>query len=277
MKKYLILFIFWLSKQYYKENISNFRRNNSCRINFRMLCLSRGFPKICLVEVKICHICEKYDFSLFLNISNKKTMTKKQSKKVVENKKEVLQSELQKLAHSGTKDAIKKIEKYTKEEKDPGKRAYAEMALEECEMFYYQPTNEKEEKDFDLCKLIRKKEESVEDKKLEIEKLKSILEKSELEGRVHKKVLENNKKKKEDWQYNWMPDFVAWERGELEKIKNDIAYDEAWVKEAKKMIKTERYKNIPARYLDRFDIDFEEDFFEDPCDCEDKYFHEPPF
>ena len=35
--------------------------------------------------------------------------------------------------------------------KSPEKKDYAEMALEECELFYYSPANEKEEEEFLLC------------------------------------------------------------------------------------------------------------------------------
>ena len=89
-------------------------------------------------------------------------MPKKSNKSAVEIK-ELSQDELQKLAHEGTKEAMEKIEKYIKTEKDFEKGEYAKMALEECEMFYYQPKNEKEEEEFMLCEMIRRREENIDD------------------------------------------------------------------------------------------------------------------
>ncbi|MFZ2975335.1 MAG: hypothetical protein WA055_01750 [Candidatus Moraniibacteriota bacterium] len=206
-------------------------------------------------------------------------MSKKAKKEVVVVK-ELSQGELQKLAHLGTKEAIEKIEKYIKTEKDYEKRSYAQMALEECEMFYYQPKNEKEEEEFMLSELIRQRESRIDDQMMEIEKLKLTLEKSALEGKVHEKVLAKHKNKKEEWKYNWMQDFVCYEENELPKIKEQIVYDEAWIEEAKKMITTERYKNMPVRHLGHFNFNFGEDSFDDKeegceygddCDCEDVF------
>lgn len=199
-------------------------------------------------------------------------MAKKVNKAVVVTK-ELTPGELQKLAHAGTKEALAKIEKYIKTEKDQDKREFAEMALEECEFFYYEPKNDKEEEEFLLCELIRRRELDIEDMITEAYTLQTRLERATLEGKVHEKVLAKHKNKKETWQYNWMTDFVTLEQNELQRIEDQIAYDEAWVVEAKKMITTARYKNIPARYMEslQFDFDDEEIFDEDDeCfDCED--------
>ncbi|MFA6159597.1 MAG: hypothetical protein WC678_00715 [Parcubacteria group bacterium] len=197
-------------------------------------------------------------------------MSKKTKKEVVVVK-ELSQGELQKLAHSGTKEAIEKIEKYIKIEKDYDKRAYAEMALEECEMFFYQPKNEKEDEEFTLSELIRRKERYIDDQTMKMCDIKERIEKLMLEKKVHEKVLAKHKNKKEEWKYNWMQDFVSMEENELHKIEEDLGYDEAWVAEAKKMITTARYKNMPARQLGHFNFNFGEDYFDDEkddCDCE---------
>lgn len=192
-------------------------------------------------------------------------MSKKFNNKIAERieKKELSQGELQGLAHAGTKEAIEKIEKYIKEEKDLEKRAYAEMTLEECEMFYYQPTNEKEEEEFMLCELIRRRENHIDKQMMEIEKIKLALEKSALDGKVHEKVLAKHKDKKEEWKYNWMPSFTCYEENELPKIEEQIIYDEAWIAEAKKMITTVRYETMPVRYLGHFDFNFGDDYESD--------------
>lgn len=200
----------------------------------------------------------------------------KKSTKIAVAEKELSSSELQKLAHAGTKEAVAKIEKYAKAEKDPEKHAYAEMALEECEFLFYQPTNEKEEEEFLLCELIRRREKHIDSQTMKIDGLELELEKSAIDGKVHEKVLTKHKNKQEEWKYNWMPDFVAREARELEETKESIAYNEAWVAEAKKMITTTRYKNMPARYLERFSFNENSAGNEDcgcgdDCDCDDSY------
>lgn len=193
-------------------------------------------------------------------------MPKKSSKSAVPAA-EIEFNDLQKLAHAGTKEAIGKLEKIIKAEKDPKKKAYAEMALEECEMFYYEPTNEKEEQEFLLCELIRERERRIADLMMKIEGIELDLEKSELEGKVHKKVMAAHKNKQEDWKYNWMEDFDFAEKNKPQEIKDELEYTEAWIAEAKKMIATPRYKNMPARHLEHFDFNFDDKFREDGEEC----------
>jgi len=193
----------------------------------------------------------------------------KKSNKVAVVAKELAQSELQKLAHAGTKEAMVKLEKYIGMENDAEKKALAQMALEECEFIYYEPRSEKEDDDFMLCELIRRRERGIDEMFMKIDGLKAILEKSALEGRVHEKVLAKHKNKREEWQYNWMPDFVTAEMNALREIEESIAYDEAWVAEAKKMITTARYKNIPARYLESLQFDCDAEVFDEDDECFD--------
>jgi hypothetical protein len=209
----------------------------------------------------------------------KKTQ-KKTVRKSVEAIKVITEGELQGLAHAGTKEAISKIEKYLQTEEDVEKRAYAELALEECELFYYQPMSEKEEEEFTLCELIRRKEDEIMNLMLEKERVNSRFEKLALEEKVHKKVLAVHKNKKNDWKDNNLADFLARDEDELKQVQSDLAYVEAWVAEARKMITTERYKKMPARHLEHFDFNFgekfskdEKDLYDDNCDCCD----EPPF
>lgn len=189
-------------------------------------------------------------------------MAKKITKSVVL-KKGLTSSELQKLAQSGTKEAIAKIEKYIKAEKDIDKRNYAEMMLEECEFVYYEPTNEKEDDEFMLCALITMREQNLDNLFVREDAIKMRLAKLALEKKVHDKVLSKNKSKQDAWQYNWMQDFVMMEEGDLQAVGDEIAYEEAWIAEARKMITTKRYKTIPAHYLEHFDFDFDRDLEED--------------
>ena len=208
-------------------------------------------------------------------------MPKKFQKKAVQKSvtavKVLTDGELQGLAHAGTKEAIGKIEKYMRTEKDVEKRAYAELALEECEFFFYQPTNEKEEEEFELSELIRRREINIDGLKMKIQDIKARIAKLMLEKKVHEKVLASHKNKKKDWEYNWMQDFVIMEENNMQEIKDELAYDEAWVAEAKKMITMERYKTMPARHLEHFDFNSGEDYRENDdkfCDDDCDYCNE---
>ncbi|HAM88648.1 MAG: hypothetical protein US83_C0012G0003 [Candidatus Falkowbacteria bacterium GW2011_GWC2_38_22] len=181
--------------------------------------------------------------------------------------------DLQVLAHEGTKEAINKIEAYLKSEKDPEKKDYAEMALEECELFYYSPANEKEEEEFLLCYIIQEKEDYILELEMKIDRMSAGMDRFALEKKVHEKVLLKHKNKKEDWKYFCLDDYVSMDRQKLEELKESIAYEKAWIAEAKKIITTARYKPcIPKRHLEHFDFDFDEemdDYDDDCCDCDD--------
>ncbi len=194
----------------------------------------------------------------------KKVIVKKQG-----SGKEMTLAELQKLAHQGTFEAISKIEKYLETAIEGEKRAHAEIALAECELFYYTPRNEKEEEEFMLCGLIKKRERYIDGLEMKIEDISFGLDVVMLEKKVHEKVLanKNNKDKQEEWKYNWSEDHYICEKNDLQQIKEDIAYEEAGVAEAKKMVTTERYKNISTRHLEHYDFPFDDDENE----CGDDY------
>lgn len=176
--------------------------------------------------------------------------------------KELAPGDLQKLANTGTKEAIAKIEQYLKLEKDEEKRAYAEMALEECEFIYYQPMNEKEDQEFMLSELIRRRKLDLEDLMMEAGAVQMKMDKLMLEKKVHDRIIAKNKDKKEVWQYNYIPDLLFSEKEALQQLADVIAYEEAWIAEAKKMITTARYKNIPDHHLEHFSFEFDEDLDE---------------
>lgn len=194
-------------------------------------------------------------------VSNKKTVAKKGT--VIKN---LAPGELQKLANAGTKEAIAKIEQYLKIEQDEEKRAYAEMALEECEFIYYQPNSEKEDQEFMLCELIRRRKIDLEDLMMEAGAVQMKMDKLMLEKKVHDKILAKNKDKKEIWKFNYIPDMLMTEQGVLQQLEDAIEYEEAWIAEAKKMISTPRYKNIPDHHLAHFAFEFDEAIDEEADD-----------
>lgn len=185
------------------------------------------------------------------------------------------ENDIKALGKMGTKEAIAKIEAYLKKEKDLDKKELAELALEECENIYYEPTTEKEDEEFYLSWLIMDKENEIAGIEDRIDSLEFSLDKFEIEKKVHARVLAKNKEKKEDWKYFCVDESVLWKDSHLAELKEDLAYLRAWVDEAKKMITTKRYKSgIPMHHLEKFDFsDYEENCCSGDC-CSDDCGHE---
>lgn len=183
-------------------------------------------------------------------------------------KKGLSEAELNKLAGAGTKEAIAKIEKYLDEVQEEDKRIAAEMALDECEMLYYQPKNDKEDEEFFLIWLIGQKEQAIDGMCRQAGMIQSKLDKFNLEKKVHNRLMKKGGAKNDDWKSRYMDDIMAWEKETLETLKEDIEYGEAWIAEAEKMVTTARYKaGIPERHLDHFDMVFNEGTSNSGCDC----------
>lgn len=191
------------------------------------------------------------------------------NKKIVKKKTNIVSvDEVQGLAHVGTKEAIAKIQAFLENEKDEENLFIGELALEECENFYYAPNNEKEEQEFFLSWLIMKKENRIHEIEDEVERIKFSLEKFELELKVHKKVLAANKDKKDGWQYFCGEEMVLGEKSRLEELNDDADYLRAWVSEARKLITTKRYKDgIPTRNLGHYDYEDMDEADDYDCDC----------
>lgn len=199
---------------------------------------------------------------------NKKAKTVK----TVKAAKSLTEAELEKLAMAGTKEAIAKIEKFIASEKDEEKKAFGEMMLEECEFYYYDPRNEKEEEEFYLLSLINKREQRISDLIDEAGAAQLKVDKMMLEKKVHDKVLAKNKDKKDLWQYNFIGDMVGMDQSVVDQIEDNIAYEEAWVAEARKMITTPRYKTMPAHHIESFDFPTSEDeMFDDKFEDDEEY------
>ncbi|MCF7845970.1 MAG: hypothetical protein K9L85_01905 [Candidatus Peribacteraceae bacterium] len=166
------------------------------------------------------------------------------------------------LMHEGTLTAIKKIKKIIAAEKDPIQRAYAQSALEECQYFYYSPDSPKEEKEFNLLKLIQKKEEELID--LEVE-LNGFIYKSgrlNLEADITKKLMRKvkDKYKKLQWEneLKGIAGVQSWYQCKQMDLREQIGFLEAWIVEARKNITVEKYKNIPLDVLHSIHHDYED-------------------
>lgn len=190
-------------------------------------------------------------------ISNEKFQ---ESVKMIEQNSEIV-SQLNDWAHTGSKTSLEAIRKFIENEKDEGLRGYAQCALEECEYFYYSPNNPQEERDFDLAKIIIEKEERIFSLESKAEAAEFELRQLELEKAVNDKLAISAAGKLKNWQYNFSEDFQKTVVGRLEEIKNEIEYLEAWISQARKMIKTEKFKNVPFGILEHFHHDFEGENF----------------
>ncbi len=176
-----------------------------------------------------------------------------------------IKSQLQKWAHEGTKESIAKIQGLQLKTMDKNLILYIQLAYEEACLFYYGPSNEKEEKEFTLARMINKREKQLLDMTCELNNLDDKLEKLKLNEEVHKRVMKNNKNHK-DWQYNFSPDFVGVIKNEKKELLDSLKYESEWVEEAKKMITTEKYKDIPYAVFDFIHPDFDDDLDYDEDD-----------
>ena len=184
-------------------------------------------------------------------------------------------ADFQELAHAGTKEALEQLERYLQTGTDPELLAYAELAFEECQFFLYQPGNAKEEEDLILRSLIERRERDIIDLTIEADEIRLRVENLTVEKKVHDKVLSGHAGKKKAWAPFWMGEFLEMSKEELREITDEIEYDEAWIAEAWKMVKTEKYRTMPASFLRYFDLDDEtsdDDYDEfdcdDDCDCD---------
>ena len=151
-------------------------------------------------------------------------------------------------AHEGSQEAVEKLKKFIADTDDEKSRTWAEMALDEAEYFYYGPDNEKEENEFLLARLIQDKEDKLWKKTWKVDAAKLELQELDLNRKVHAKIIKKlkNKNQREDWQYNFSEDYYTIVKHRLSELEDEIAYEMAWLDEARKLITLEKYKNIPA-------------------------------
>ena len=165
-------------------------------------------------------------------------------------------------AHSGTEKSMKNLEDFIANEKHDGLVSYAKIALDEAKYFYYCSNNEQEEKDFLLAKMIRQREEKIFDLEMEIDMLKLKLEKLNLDKKVHGQVLKNlDSRHLGKWGIFFSDAPVSLTGNELNKLEDEFAYLEIWVAQARKMIKTERFKQIPNEVIDHIHLDGDDEDF----------------
>ncbi|MFH1946788.1 MAG: hypothetical protein ABIJ23_01360 [Candidatus Magasanikbacteria bacterium] len=199
---------------------------------------------------------------------------------------EAIHTQLQQWAHTGNEESLKKLENFIAKEENKDLRFYATLAYGEAQYFYYGPQNEKEEREFELARLIKKEDEYLWKLINESERLECKIGKQKIEEAVFKRLLKKqNEKMKTAWQHRYIGDVMGLER-RLQKVKEDIEYQIAWLKEARAMITTKRYQNIPDDVFEHMHTDFGEgacwtddmsccgsnycDCDDDCCDCDEE-------
>jgi len=186
------------------------------------------------------------------------------------NKDKAYRFEIDAKVHNPTRESLQELKNYIANEKDEEKRGYAEIAYDEAEFWYYSPINDKEESELLLVKMIREKEDQIFDQQMKVDAAKFELEKYAFDKKIHVRILKSQSKKQaEKWKYNYMDDFTFSIENRLIELGDSIAYDEEWLKQAKKVITTERYKDLPADYFchNHFDFDGVSPWDDDPEEC----------
>lgn len=154
-------------------------------------------------------------------------------------------------AHEGTKESVEKLERFIESTFDEDARIMAEIALDEARFNYLCANNAQEERDLELAFLIVENEERRFALQEKIDVAEHELAVLEIEKDVHDALIANaNKARKEEWKYNFSEDHRMTIVMRRDALKDEVLYTDAWLAQARKLIKTEKYKNLPHGALD---------------------------
>jgi hypothetical protein len=229
------------------------------------------------------------------NVAEEKSATKKITNKSVINidlseNRETIQRKLTTLAHSRKKEALDKISDFITKTKDKDLRGFAQCAYDEAEFRYYSPENDEQEKKLLIAKLLKYHNDKLWKLMSRADSAKYELRELEIERGIDQKIFKAAHKTLKGWGYEepgrFSEDYCTIVKHKLAEIEVDIEYESAWLREAEKMIKTEKFKNLPSDFFehmhfngeggtfwtDEMGTDWEEDNFpeirHDPlCDC----------
>lgn len=181
---------------------------------------------------------------------------------------DAIMSQLIAWAHEASDESRCKLQEFIDDEKQSDEmRRMAEIAQGEAEFMRYQPTNENEEQEYNLCELINKHENRLDDLFLKQEETMHWLMQMELDKKIHEQVMLQpmaDDAQKHNWDTNVSETAMAMEQNDLDKLQLEIGYEEAWLEEAKKLITSKKYQNLPPGYFDK-EIDEMDD---DECECD---------
>lgn len=193
-------------------------------------------------------------------------MSKNNQKSSTKPDKDKIRTQLITWGHEGTKESIKKLENFIKNEQDEDLKGFAEIALEETSYYYYDPKNDMEEEDFILLKMIEQKKNELFDLGVKIEQEEFRVKKHELDNKICKKLSKNKK-----WEDKYCEYILSWASERAEELKEEIDFNYAWISTATNMIRTERYHTIPLEILNSIHLDCEtaDEIYadEDECRC----------
>lgn len=154
-------------------------------------------------------------------------------------------------AHEGTKEAVEKLERFIQETHDDDARIMAEIALDEARFNYLSPNNAQEDRDLELAFLIVDKEEQLCNLQEKVDAAQRELALLEIEKEVHDALIASaNKTRKEAWKYNFSEDYLMIVKGRRDELQDEALYTHAWLAQARKLIKTDKYQNLPQGALD---------------------------
>lgn len=171
---------------------------------------------------------------------------------------ENIKQQLTAWAHEGTQKSIEKILEFIKNEKDKDILGFADCAYHEAAFFYYSPQTDQEEKDFLTAKMIADRDWRVYELSEKADAARLELKRLAIDKEVDKRVVKKYKGDKEDWEYSrFSDDYMMMIKDKLQGFEEEIEYEMRWIDEANKMIKNEKYRNIPFNVLKNIHLDNE--------------------
>lgn len=182
---------------------------------------------------------------------------------------EKIKTQLQALAHEGTKEALAKLNDFIAKEQNSDLRCHGMIARGECELFYYGANTEQEEQDWLLAKMAMLNEERIDDLEIKIAGAKFELKKMDLERKVHQALMKKvSAKEREEWKYNFSEDYYQMVVNRLVDLEGESRYYQSLAKTGRSLIKTKKYSAVPVRALREIKLDGENiNFWEKEEDC----------
>ncbi len=183
---------------------------------------------------------------------------------------------LQKLADTGTKEALSEISAFMKEATDPDKVEYARMCMSDCADRYYSPTNAEEEHQWMIRTMMHEHEVILMDLLIDQDDLQTEVEVLTAEKEISSAICAASPKKASKWKNFTCDDLLTEVQGDLEQMLNEIEYESAWIAQAATLITVERYQDIPPEHLSLlFPVNSDECACDecadkdDECDCDE--------
>ena len=178
---------------------------------------------------------------------------------------------IQKLADTGTKEAIIELEHCMEHTADPDKCAYAREHYNRCLELYYAPKNEAEDTQWAITKLLYHHRMILSDLSFDQDELQTMLEEITLETQINEAVCAKHPTKAKKWAHFSLTDVLKNIQDDHQEVLDEIEFETAWVAQAESMITVERYQNIPIEHLSVFEpFDDESDIEdEDECFCDE--------